>query len=500
MTDPLFKGYVPTRNKACLVKFKEHLENIKGIDEVGTLPEYAGILAESTVLIDIDNQAQSETLMGIVEDMQLNCRVYETTRGKHFLFLNDGYFTRCTNGATLACGIQADVKVGSRNSYSVLKFKGEVCPIIWDVDEGEAYQPAPAWLRAVKGAPIFADMHEGDGRNEALFTHILALGRAGLTKEQTRECIGIIGSRVLPEAMGDDEVNKIMRDEAFPDKVFNAHTRFIANGKFNHFKFAEYMVETCPMRSVGGVPHMYKSGIYTCSTEEIERTMLQIEPTLASMHRSEALKTIRLIVDTQKVEDETGLIAFSNGLYDLNTGKLLPFSPDRVVTNMIPWDYNPLAHSDVLDKTLTKLACGDQDIRSLLEEAVGYCFYRRNELRKSFILVGDRSNGKSTYLSMVRNLLGAGNTAALDLKDIGSRFRTAELLNKLANIGDDISDEFMRGELVAQFKKAVTGEMLTAEHKGETPFRFAPYAKLLFSANTIPRINADTGAVLSRLA
>ena len=58
----------------------------------------------------------------------------------------------------------------------------------------------------------------------------------------------------------------------------------------------------------------------------------------------------------------------------------------------------PDAYSEIVDKTLNKLACGDKQIRALLEELIGFTFYRRNELRKAFILVGDKSNGKSTYL------------------------------------------------------------------------------------------------------
>ena len=85
----LFKGYVPTQDKKCLMKFKNATPSeLQTYDQVKNLSEYAGILAEDTILIDVDDYDQSEILMDIVEDLQLNCRVYETTRGKHFLFIN----------------------------------------------------------------------------------------------------------------------------------------------------------------------------------------------------------------------------------------------------------------------------------------------------------------------------------------------------------------------------------------------------------------------------
>jgi Predicted ATPase len=52
---------------------------------------------------------------------------------------------------------------------------------------------------------------------------------------------------------------------------------------------------------------------------------------------------------------------------------------------------------------------------------------------------------------------------------------------------------------VAIFKKIVTGERIKGEEKGEKEFFFKPYTKLLFSANTIPRIRDRTGAVIRRL-
>ena len=120
-------------------------------------------------------------------------------------------------------------------------------------------------------------------------------------------------------------------------------------------------------------------------------------------------------------------------------------------------------------------------------------------MSKSFILTGEKSNGKSTYLEMVKTLLGDDNVSSLDLGELNERFSVAEMNGKLANIGDDISDEFMQGRAVATFKKIVSGNSVKGEFKGQDVFFFAPYVKLLFSANDIPRTRDKTGAVLRRL-
>jgi putative DNA primase/helicase len=130
---------------------------------------------------------------------------------------------------------------------------------------------------------------------------------------------------------------------------------------------------------------------------------------------------------------------------------------------------------------------------------VGYTSYRRNELRKSFFLLGEKRNGKSTFLDMVGNLLGEDNTSNLDLCEIGHQFRTAELMGKLANIGDDINDEWIANTAV--FKKVVSGDVITVEKKQQNPFKLRSFAKFFFSANSLPRLGRgkDSSAVMDRL-
>jgi putative DNA primase/helicase len=146
---------------------------------------------------------------------------------------------------------------------------------------------------------------------------------------------------------------------------------------------------------------------------------------------------------------------------------------------------------------LDRISCNDDQIRDLLEEMVGYCMYRRNELRKAFVFVGDKANGKSTFMDCVNYMVGAENRTALDLKELGDRFRTAELYGKLICAGDDIGDEFIANPAI--FKKITSGDPIVVERKGQDPFTLYNYAKPIFSANNIPRIKDKTGAVLDRL-
>ena len=486
----LYKGYILTNGK----KPKEAIEGrteFKTYEDVKAAPEYAGMLADDVVLIDVDDLKQSEILLKIVEDEQLDCRVYETKRGMHFVFLNDG-IKKCGTKVKLACGIKADIKVGGKNTYEVLKIDGMKRVVIYDINDDEDYEkPLPKYLLPVRSKYNFVGMTDNDGRNSALYSYILTLKSNGFSNDEARNTITIINKYIFAEPLDDDELNTILRDESFPEETF------YDGKKFMHEKFAQYLVNNNHIVRMDDRLHIYQDGIYKDGSLFLERAIIGYIPNTKSAMRTEIIKYVELqVLDNIKPSD-ANFIGFKNGIYNVANNSLQAFSPDIILTNQIPHDYNPAAYSEAADKVLDKLACGDNKIRLLLEECIGYCFYRRNELRKAFILIGDKSNGKSTYLDMINFVLGENNIATLDISELDKEYNTAELYGKLANIGDDICDDFIKNPAI--LKKVISGDTLKARHIYEKPFSFKNYAKMLFSANTIPRIKDKTGAVLDRL-
>ena len=484
-----FRGYIKLNGKQATQGFKKGTP-LKTLEEVQNLDSYAGILADDAVLIDIDDYEQSEILMQIVEDKQLLCRVYETDRGKHFFFKNSRV-EKCENHTQLACGLTADIKCGAKNSYAVRKKDGVERDIIYDILDGEEYQELPAFLLPVKSNVNFSNLEEGDGRNQTLFNYILTLQSAGFSKDDARTTLHIINDYLLKDRLSENELNTLSRDEAFlKDTFFNG-------SKFLFDKFAQFLKSEYNIKRVDNQLHIYEEGIYKGGYANIESKMIKHIPNLNKAKRSEVMAYLELICDHESDMSDAEYIAFRNGVYNIVTGELLPFTPDLIILNKIDWNYNPAAYNADVDKMFDRLSCNDENIRALLCEAVGYCFYRRNELRKAFILTGEKQNGKSTYLSLITSLLGRDNVTSLDLAELGQRFKPAELFGKLANVGDDIGDDFIANPAI--FKKVVSGDPVNVERKGENPFDLKNYSKLLFSANNIPRIKDKSGAVISRL-
>lgn len=483
----IFKGFIEVKDKKAVESFK-NAKNLKNLNEVKNLNGYAGVLAKNTILIDIDDKEQSDILYKILKDLRIKSLIIETSRGKHFYFKNTEV-KKCFTNTNLAIGLKADIKSGFTNCYGVLKNDGLERKIL---ENPESLDELPKWLVPINSNMDFINLEAGEGRNQCLFGYILPLQTNGFNKEEAREVIRLINEYILKEPLSEDELETILRDEAFSKEIFFKNKTFLFDD------FAKFLIANDYVIKLNNQLHVYHNGVYFNNDDYIEKKMIEHIPRLSAARRSETLKYINLLAESKESHDEN-LIAFKNGIFDITSNELLEFNPDYIITNLINWNYDSEAYNELTDKTLDKLACGDKEIRALLEEMIGYCFFRRNELRKAFVLIGGTQNGKSTFLDLIAYILGDSNISSLDLKELDQRFKTAELFGKLANIGDDIGDSYIPDTAI--FKKLVSGDRLNVERKGQDPFDFNNYSKLIFSANNIPRIGSgqDSSAIMNRL-
>lgn len=283
---------------------------------------------------------------------------------------------------------------------------------------------------------------------------------------------------------------KVKYDIAFAPSFFGE------KGKFLFDVFARYLKERFNIIKIDDELHCYSEGVYT-KGDNLEKSMIELIPNLKNGQRTEVLRYLNIICE-KKEKNTSGLIAFNNGIYNVFTEELMEFNPKYIITNKIPWDYNPVAYSELIDNTLNEFACNDTGIKLLIDELIGYILFDKNELGKSFIITGDKANGKSTFLKILIYMVGKDNYSALSLDDIvNSKFRVYQVVGKLLNIGDDIGNGYIpEAEIL---RKLITGDVVTAEQKGRDPIEFNCYVKFVFSANDIPRIKDPTGATARRI-
>lgn len=252
-----------------------------------------------------------------------------------------------------------------------------------------------------------------------------------------------------------------------------------------HEKFGSFLINKLNIYSKNDNIYIYKNGIYVRNELDILRAIQFYCKNAKENFRKEVLKYINIAAPVVEIKDNYNLIGCKNGVYDLSKNELLPFDKKYFLQHKINAEYNPDAKCEAVDKLLDKVSCNDKQIRLLLEEMIGYCLYRNCRYQKCFLLSGFGKNGKSTLLEMIINFIGEENTSALSLTDLQDKFKKAELQDKLVNINDDQSNEVITD--TADFKKIVTGGIMTMERKNKDPFKYRNYAKLIMSANEIPK-------------
>jgi putative DNA primase/helicase len=481
----IYKGYLRGYGKHAATKIKG--EKLLKYETVRKDQSYVGILDDDVIMVDVDTMTQARTLLKIIDNLHIGAAVLKTHHGMHFYF--QGYQLQSNKiGWYSAIGIKADYKLGIKETADPLRIDGKTRISIRNPD---ILDPLPNWLLPVSNHQNHVgDLAKGE-RNQRLFNYILALQKVGLSRDEIRQTIRIINDYVLSKPLPEREVNTILRDDAFLKESF-----FSPKGAFLHDRFAKFLISEHHICTIENSLHIYVDGVYSSDVKDIERAMIKHIPGLTAARRVEVLRYLQLQAKETQMAS-TQYIAVKNGIYNLETGTLDDFNPNIVVKNKIPVEYVPGAYYEPTDRTLNKITVNNKQLRKILEEVFGYVLFRRNELGKAFILTGDGSNGKSSYLAILRALVGTVNTSSLDLKELNQRFKTAELFGKLANIGDDISNEYIKDN--SEFKKLVTGEALNVERKGADPFDFKNYAKLVFSANKMPRINDTSNGLTRRL-
>lgn len=341
------------------------------------------------------------------------------------------------------------------------------------------------------------------GRNNTLFKMAASLQAQSMPDDVIRVTIHSYNETHCNPPLPKGEVEALLSsalgyDKGLSEEAYNVKNKGKQQQRFDHTKVSEKLIKNHHACYIDGAPAIWTGKCYEVGNQAIEKKTIELTKTASSNNRREVLKYLEIMAPRVEMADKK-YIAFNNCVLDIETMETQEMTPDLKITNIIPHNWNPDARSDVVYDTLSKIACYDPDVLGNLFETIGLCMYRGTEFSVCPILTGDGSNGKSTFLNMIYRIIGKENISNLDIATIGERFQTVPLMGKLANIGDDIANDFINGTKMSVVKKVITGDYVSAEYKGGSTFTFKPYVTLVFSCNEIPKIGDSSYGVMRRL-
>lgn len=212
----------------------------------------------------------------------------------------------------------------------------------------------------------------------------------------------------------------------------------------------------------------------------------QMIPDITKSHRrNEIIEMMKLIGREHKPKDfPKDWIQFKDKIIDITRMQQYEATPEYFCINPIPWALGNSEETPIIDSLF--LSWVGEEKKDILYEIMAYCMLADYPLQKIFCLVGSGSNGKSCYLSILRNFIGRRNIAQADLDMImTNNFAVSGLFKKLACEMSETNFGTIKRTNV--LKRLSSGQDLVRfEFKGKDAFEDINYAKLILATNNMP--------------
>lgn len=200
-------------------------------------------------------------------------------------------------------------------------------------------------------------------------------------------------------------------------------------------------------------------------------------------------------------DTDPALLAVANGVVDLRTGEIRPGSPEDRMTRGLDVIYEPWAKCPRWEQFIAEVF-PEPAVAALVRRAVGYSLTAETSEQVLFLLHGRGSNGKSTFLNILRAVAGPlavnipfatiewegrgqhpADLAAID----GARVTTCSETSETARLNE------------ARLKSLTGGDPITARRLYGQPYTFRPAAKFWLAVNHLPVVRDDSDGFWRRI-
>ena len=199
---------------------------------------------------------------------------------------------------------------------------------------------------------------------------------------------------------------------------------------------------------------------------------------------------------------DPSLILMQNGVLNINTGQLTAHSREYFTTNILPYNYNPAATAPTWETFLQEVFEYDFERIALLQEWFGYLMTSTYEHQKIMLLLGPTRSGKGTIGRVLKLLVGEENYSAGTLTAFAKDSYLESLRTKTVVFVGDAAKNIPRNtvDAVTERLKGISGcDDQTFERKYRSTLTEPLPCRITLSANNVPRLFDDSGALASRL-
>ena len=221
-----------------------------------------------------------------------------------------------------------------------------------------------------------------------------------------------------------------------------------------------------------------------------------------ALERAIFLARSHLEVPLGRFDAEPYLLPVANGTINLLTGTLGPHDPAHHLTRLTPIVYDENARCPAFEQFLRQRLGHEPELIAFLQKAVGLTLTGDVSEQVLFFLHGDGRTGKSTFINVIRELLGSFAVHTPVESFTTKTFEPIRTdLARMAGARMVTAGEIHPSQQFdeAAIKGLTGGDPITARFMRQDLFQFMPQFKLWLYANHFPKVRATDNAFWRRI-
>lgn len=245
------------------------------------------------------------------------------------------------------------------------------------------------------------------------------------------------------------------------------------------------------------------SGLYTRNEDIIDMALLQFQPGLTIKNSEEVRRQIRIQSAIKPEHSDPQIANVKNGMFNIVTKELQPYTPDLINIRKIETTYNPTSQHPVFANGWTFEGWLDEQFTDDNEKIFMWQLIQFLPLvgraKGVFVLMFDQlgNTGKGMFQDILQNLTGSANTGNSTMVKLNSQFGLAPVFDKTLIISGENDATYMADN--GNLKNVATGDTVSVEPKGKDAFAARCTALMVFASNSMPRFGKMDAGVKRRV-
>ncbi|WP_144561659.1 phage/plasmid primase, P4 family [Bacillus mycoides] len=220
--------------------------------------------------------------------------------------------------------------------------------------------------------------------------------------------------------------------------------------------------------------------------------------------RMNSIKDLMPLVPGERAEFDKHkyLLNVENGIVDLKTGKLQQHDRELGLTKITNIAFDENAKCPEWLNFLDQIFQGDKELAEYMQRLIGYSLTGEITEQIMVFLIGGGSNGKSTFINIIKDIMGdygrqAKSDTFIKKKETGANNDIARLVGSRfvsaieSEDGEQLSEAFV--------KQITGGEPVLARFLRQEFFEFIPEFKVFFTTNHKPVIKGVDEGIWRRI-